>query len=101
MVGNLGLHRRRDRLVHVAGLGVAVHDVYQDQGVGTALMEAAIDLADNWLNLKRLELDVCTDNERAIHLYKKFGFVVEGTRRALAFREGEYVDAHSMARVRE
>ena len=37
---------------------------------------------------------------RAIHLYKNFGFEIEGTRRALSFREGEYVDAYAMARLR-
>ena len=43
----------------------------------------------------------CEDfNVRAIHLYKKFRFKIEGTRRALSFREGEYVDAYAMARLR-
>ena len=101
VVGSLGLHRRRDRLAHVASLGMAVHDDYQGQGIGTALMEAAIDMADNWLNLKRVELDVFTDNARAIHLYKNFGFEIEGTRRALSFREGEYVDTYAMARLKD
>ncbi len=100
VVGHLGLHRQRDRLAHVANLGMAVHDDYQGQGIGTALMNAAIDVADNWLNLKRVELDVYTDNDRAIHLYKNFGFEIEGTRCALSFREGEYVDAYAKARLR-
>jgi L-phenylalanine/L-methionine N-acetyltransferase len=42
-------------------------------------MQATVDLADKWLNLTRLELEVYTDNEPAIRLYKKFGFAVEGT----------------------
>ncbi|RME41865.1 MAG: GNAT family N-acetyltransferase, partial [Caldilineae bacterium] len=68
--------------------------------VGSQLMAAAIDLADNWLNLRRLELTVYTDNEPAIRLYRKFGFEVEGTHRAYAFRDGVYVDTLAMARVR-
>ena len=40
-------------------------------------------------------------NAVGIALYKKFGFEIEGTHRHFAFREGEYVDAYSMARVRE
>lgn len=64
-------------------------------------MEAAIDLAENWLNLKRLELTVYSDNSRAIHFYEKFGFVIEGTLRKYAFRAGAYADAHAMARVRD
>ena len=100
VVGNIEITRRRNRLAHVANLGMAVHDDYQDRGIGTALMEAALDMTDNWLNIKRVELDVYTDNFRAVHLYEKFGFVIEGTRRALAFREGEYVDAYHMARLK-
>ena len=64
-------------------------------------MAAIVDLADNWLNLKRIELEVFVDNAAAIHLYEKFGFVIEGTKRKYAFREGEYVDTHVMARVRD
>ncbi len=100
VVGNIEITRRKNRLAHVAQLGMAVHDDYQDRGIGTALMEAALDLADNWLNIKRVELDVYTDNDRAVHLYEKFGFEIEGTLRSLAFREGEYVDAYHMARLR-
>jgi L-phenylalanine/L-methionine N-acetyltransferase len=70
------------------------------RGVGTELMEAALDLADNWLNLTRIELRVYVDNAPAIALYEKFGFEVEGTHRYFAFRNGEYVDAYSMARLR-
>ena len=55
---------------------------------------------DNWLNLTRIELHVYVDNATAIALYEKFGFKVEGTHRRLAFRDGEYVDAYSMARLK-
>jgi L-phenylalanine/L-methionine N-acetyltransferase len=79
---------------------MAVRDDWQGRGVGTALMEAALDLADNWLNLTRIELNVYTDNEIGIALYERFGFEIEGTHRRYAFRNGEYVDAYSMARVR-
>lgn len=101
VVGMLGLHvetppRRR----HCAGLGMAVHADAQGRGVGSALMAAALDLADNWLGLRRVELSVYTDNAPAIHLYEKFGFVIEGTARQYAFRNGEYVDAYHMARLR-
>ncbi|HEX9390637.1 MAG TPA: GNAT family N-acetyltransferase [Usitatibacteraceae bacterium] len=41
------------------------------------------------------------DNVAAIALYKKFGFEIEGTLRMYAFRNGEYVDAHSMARLKQ
>ena len=68
-------------------------------GIGSAMMAALVELADDWLDLKRLELTVHTDNAPAIRLYRKFGFEVEGTLRANAFRGGVYVDAHAMARL--
>ena len=64
------------------------------------MMGVCLDLADNWLNLTRLDLRVCVDNSPAIVLYKKFGFDIEGTHRRFAYRNGEYVDAHVMARLR-
>ncbi len=79
---------------------MAVRDDWQGKGVGTALMGAALDLADNWLDLTRVELTVYTDNAAGIALYEKFGFEIEGTHRRYAFRNGEYVDAYSMARLR-
>jgi len=85
---------------HVGEIGMAVRDDWQGKGVGTALMQATVDLADRWLNLTRLELEVYTDNEPAIRLYNKFGFVMEGTLTHFAFRDGEYVDAHVMAHLK-
>jgi L-phenylalanine/L-methionine N-acetyltransferase len=101
VVGSLGLETSptRLRMRHVGSIGMAVRDDWQGKGIGTALMEAALDLADNWLNLERIELRVYVDNSVAVALYKRFGFEIEGTHRRLAFRNGEYVDAYSMARL--
>ncbi len=41
-----------------------------------------------------------TDNAAAVALYKKFGFEIESTHRRYAFRNGEYLDAYSMARIK-
>jgi putative acetyltransferase len=79
---------------------MCVHDEWQGKGVGGALMRAGLDLADNWLNLTRLELEVYADNEPAIRLYERFGFEHEGTLRQHAFRDGRYVDSYMMARLR-
>jgi len=84
---------------HVGGFGMGVRDDWTGRGVGSALLGAAVDLADNWLNLRRIELTVYADNAPAIALYRKFGFVEEGLARGYAFRQGEYVDALHMARV--
>lgn len=101
-VGMLGIHTNPDqaRRHHAARLGMAVRDDWQGKGAGTALLKAALDQADNWLNLERLELDVYCDNEPGVRLYRKFGFEVEGTLRRFAFRGGVYVDSFVMARLR-
>lgn len=83
----------------MGNIGMAVRDDWQGKGIGTALMRAVLDLADNWLNLTRIELHVYTDNEAGIALYEKFGFEVEGTHRRFGFRNGRYADAYSMARI--
>jgi len=100
VVGNLGLHSvsKSPRRRHVGTLGMAVRDDCQRRGVGTALLSAAIDVADNWIGYARLELTVYTDNAAAIALYRKFGFETEGTARQYALRDGEFVDALMMAR---
>jgi hypothetical protein len=48
-----------------------------------------IDLADNWLNLRRLGLTVFADNPRAIGLYESLGFQREGVMREFGFKPGE------------
>jgi putative acetyltransferase len=100
VVGSAGLHpagnslRRRHALL----LGISVVPDAQGRGVGSALMAALCDYADNWMGTLRLELDVYTDNTRALALYRKFGFEMEGTHKGYALRDGQYVDSYSMAR---
>jgi putative acetyltransferase len=101
VVGHLSLYvyaepRRR----HAGHFGMAVRDDWQGKGVGTKLMESALDLSDNWWGLTRLDLRVFVDNGAAIALYRKFGFGIEGTHEQFALRGGEYVDAYVMARLR-
>jgi putative acetyltransferase len=100
VIGMIFLDRFANRRSHAGSIGMAVHDAYAGRGVGTALMAAVVDLADNWLQLKRLELGVYTDNARAIALYERFGFEREGVSRAFAWRNGAYADALNMARLR-
>jgi putative acetyltransferase len=79
---------------------MGVHDDWQGRGVGSALLAACVEMADKWLNLRRLELEVYVDNEPAIRLYERFGFEREGRLREHAFRDGRYVDSFLMARLR-
>jgi putative acetyltransferase len=101
VVGVASLHGNSlFRKRHSAGLGIAVHPSWQSRGIGKALMRALLDLADNWLMLVRVELDVFTDNDRAVGLYRSMGFQIEGTRRCAAVRDGVLADEYLMARLR-
>ena len=100
IIGDVGLRRGKGRRGHAAAIGMGVHDDFAGRGVGTALMAALIDSTDNWLDLKRLELTAWPDNAPAVALYRKFGFVEEGLMRAYGYRDGAYVDALAMARLR-
>jgi L-phenylalanine/L-methionine N-acetyltransferase len=99
LVGQARLRQYVGRQLHIASLGMGVHDDWVGRGIGTALLEALLDTADRWLGIRRLELTVYVDNTRAINLYRRFGFEMEGTHRAYALRDGEYGDAHTMARL--
>jgi putative acetyltransferase len=100
VVGNGGLHRQTGRRQHAALIGLGVRDAFQRRGIGAAILTALIDTADEWLDLKRLEITVYADNAPAIALYERFGFVREGVLRAYAYRAGRYVDCLMMARLR-
>lgn len=100
IIGSADIFQHKGRRRHVGELGMSVHDDFHRRGIGSALTAALVDAADNWLDLKRLELNVYVDNEPAIRLYRKFGFEVEGTCRGYAFRDGQHVDSFFMARLR-
>jgi len=101
VVGMAGLRRNQAvRRAHAGSLGIMVHDDFTGKGAGSALFGAVLDIADNWLGLRRLELGVYTDNAPAVALYRKFGFEIEGMERADAFRDGAFVDAYIMSRLR-
>ncbi|WP_295892231.1 GNAT family N-acetyltransferase [uncultured Vibrio sp.] len=100
VVGNIGFeHSQRPRTSHCASFGLGVHDAYQGNGIGSALISTVIDLADNWLQVKRIQIEVNSDNSAAIACYKKFGFEIEGTAKAGSFRHGEFIDTLYMARL--
>lgn len=103
VVGELGLltFPNAPRRRHAGKLFMAVRDDWQGKGAGSALMQAAVELADKWLNLIRLELEVYIDNSAAIRLYQKSGFVTEGTMVCFGYRDGQYVDVYTMARLRK
>lgn len=98
-IGTAGLSVSDNRQRHVGYIGIMVNSDYHSMGVGTALMESLLDIADNWLGLIRLELTVFCDNDKAVGLYKKLGFKIEGIMKKAAIKNGKYADMYMMARV--
>jgi putative acetyltransferase len=99
VVGHLGMIlNRTPRRKHVASFGICVHPDHHGRGAGGALMAEMIHMADDWLNLLRLELGVASDNARAIALYRRFGFVFERESRFDTFTRGGYASTTHMAR---
>jgi putative acetyltransferase len=102
VIGGAGLHPAgmAVRRAHAMNLGISVVGSWQGRGVGDLLMGALCEHADRWLGVLRLELTVYADNAGAIALYRRHGFEIEGTLRAFALRDGQFVDALAMARLR-
>ena len=101
VIGHMGLEQfSRVRRSHAGSFGMGVLPAWQGKGIGSKLLATALDIADNWMNLHRVELSVYADNEAAIGLYRKFGFETEGLFRDYAVRDGRLVDTLSMARLR-
>jgi putative acetyltransferase len=99
IVGTSGMQFGEHDRSHTGRVGMMVDTMHQGKGVGSALMAAAVDLAENWLGLTRIQLEVYPDNIPGIGLYEKFGFEREGVMQGFAFRDGEYVDVIVMARL--
>ncbi len=87
---------RRTR--HSAYIVVGIREAYQHKGIGTEFFKQLISWAEQ-SDLKRLELTVMSPNVNARHLYERFGFVIEGTKRFSMLVDGSYVDEFYMAKI--
>jgi RimJ/RimL family protein N-acetyltransferase len=85
---------------HVADLGLMVAEGHRRRGIGTLLLDAAVEWA-RLTGVTKLELHVFPWNEGALRLYERFGFEREGYRKRHYERDGELVDAILMAYVVE
>ncbi len=83
---------------HKAEFGITVHDDYQNLGLGTAMTRHMIEIA-RVKGLKKISLTVVTENCRAIRVYEKCGFKVEGRleKDHYNYVTGDYGDDYIMA----
>ena len=99
IIGNLEIAAEtRPQTRHVGNLGMSVLAPYRAAGLGTRLLETAITWARS-TDLRRLQLEVIENNPRAIRLYERFGFEVEGRKPGGIEVEGEYLDLIQMGRA--
>lgn len=85
---------------HVGSIGIVIKQGYRDVGIGTEIMRTQIDLAKK-TGLKVLTLTVFASNERAIHVYKKTGFIQTGKIPRKHFKDGIYIDEVIMTNLLE
>jgi ribosomal protein S18 acetylase RimI-like enzyme len=85
-------------LRHTAVLGMGIVAAYRGHGIGSRLLATALELALARA-IRRSELIVRSDNAPAIALYRRFGFVDEGTCRNYMSVDGVDYDALLMARI--
>ena len=81
---------------HTGEFGIVIAKKYQGKGIGTELMNQLIDWAKNNGITKKISLITRADNIKAVSLYMKFGFVVEGCIKNQALIDGVYYDAYMM-----
>ena len=85
----------RPAFAHSGVLRMGIVRDYRGIGLGKKLMQIVLDKGRE-MGLTRVELDVREDNETAIEMYKKFGFVVEGVKRNACKTEGIYSNVMTM-----
>jgi RimJ/RimL family protein N-acetyltransferase len=85
-----------NRLRHATTLALGVRRSYWGQGAGSALLSSALAWS-RLAGLARVELTVHTTNERAVALYRRHGFEVEGKRRKSLYVNGRYIDEFLMS----
>ena len=85
----------------VARLGrVAINPVFRGQRLARVFLQKIIDTAFEKQEISRLELNVFTFNQHAIHTYRKLGFQFEGIRRSCLKVGNERWDTASFAMLR-
>ena len=68
----------------------------RSKGFGTESTDLMVNYAFNTLNLNRIQLHVALKNGKAINIYKKIGFEIEGTLRQAMYQDGQYYDFYVM-----
>lgn len=99
IVANAGFNpvSQLEKCRHRAEFGISIQKEYWGYGIGSHIMAAILETARQ-AGYEQIELEVVTDNKRAIALYEKFGFKLFGTNeKAFRCRDGQYQALHLMS----
>jgi len=89
----------RPRLEHFGEFGVSVLKEYWGNGIAFELIDGLIQWAKSCKKVTKINLQVREDNERAIKLYKKLGFEIEGLVTRTFFIKGVYYNSYQMGKL--
>ncbi|MBW8348785.1 GNAT family N-acetyltransferase [Bacillus sp. IITD106] len=94
IIGILSFHSSPlKRLSHQGIFGMSVQEEFTNSGIGTSLIRELLAWAKKEQRVEKITLEVFSNNERAIHLYKKLGFTEEGRfKKQVKLDANEYVD---------
>lgn len=99
MIGNSSIIRRSsDDIKHTGLLGIGILDGYRGDGLGQRMLRILLGQARR-VGITLVELEVFSDNRRAIHVYKKLGFKVAGRVPGKVRRNGGSTDVIIMFAV--
>lgn len=99
VAGSLSLTRGRPEFVrHTAELGMWLRSAYREQGLGSGMLEYALDWAGAQGDIEKITLSARSSNRRALNLYRKYGFREEGRRQGFVKTEQGYEDEVLLAR---
>ncbi|AEA45456.1 GNAT family N-acetyltransferase [Fluviicola taffensis] len=97
IIANINLDgNQRQIMRHTAVFGMGMHLEWQNCGLGTIILQSAIDWARNHSELELLFLQVYAENEAGIALYKKLGFVENGRMPNMFKQNNRYHDEITM-----
>jgi RimJ/RimL family protein N-acetyltransferase len=94
VIGMLNFKRsKRKKVRHLGYFGISVQEKYCNQGLGKKVMKQFLKWAEEEPGLEKVCLEVFSHNVRAIHLYKKLGFIEEGRKiKHIKRTDGTYTD---------
>lgn len=91
---------RTPQLDHIADLFMLVDKAYWGYGLGQLLLTEGLDWVQQTGFIRRLELTVQARNSKALHIYEKFAFRIEGIKpRGAKTKDGEFLDVYMMSRL--